>query len=219
MSLIDLLRIQFVSRIKSKYVELILIAERQIKTFVILSVSISTIFGAIWITNPLIKMYNFEKNKGTIEIHDFERLIFIVWAPFEIYDSPQFEIIMVLQIIASTFSLLTLLAVDVLFLSLMSHAAAQFKVVCAMLSDMHENISEDELNRTKRKSPLNDIADSDLIKDPLTSTDDTVCQESRSGHSRSRKFETARPEISQTGEDPFRLYLVECIKHHQAVIG
>lgn len=216
MSLIDLLRMQFVSRMKSKYIELIHVAERQVKTFVILSVSNIILCAAVWVGKPLIKIYNFEKNNGTTEVHDLERFIFVIWAPFEIYDSPQFEIIMVLQIFASTFLALTLFAVDVIFLSLMSHAAAQFKFLCALLNNMAENVSEDELNRTKRKSLLNDIADSNLIKDPLTSADDTVCRHSRSGHSRNHKSETACPENGQMGEDPFRLYLVQCIKHHRA---
>ncbi|XP_023723768.1 uncharacterized protein LOC111873350 isoform X2 [Cryptotermes secundus] len=218
MSLIDLLRTQFVSRMKSKYIELIHTAERQVKGFLILSVIISAECAAIWVAKPIIKIYNYERNNATTEAHDFERFIFVIWAPFEIYDSPQFELIMVSQMFASTFSGLMLFAVDILFLSLMSHAAAQFKVLCAMLNDMHENVSEVELNRTKQMFPLQDIADFNLMNDPVTSADDITCYELGSGNSGSRNSEMAVLENCHVNKDPFQLYLAECIKHHQAII-
>jgi hypothetical protein len=99
----------------------------------------------------------------------------------------------------------------------MSHAAAQFKVLCAMLNDMYDNIAEDELNRKKPKSPLHDIADSNLMKDPLTSANNIVSHESGSGNCGGPSFET-RQENSHVNSDPFQLYLVQCIKYHQAVI-
>ncbi|PNF19667.1 hypothetical protein B7P43_G16859 [Cryptotermes secundus] len=116
------------------------------------------------------------------------------------------------------FAVLMLVAVDATFLLLITHAAAQFKVLCAMLNDMHENISEVELNRTKQMSPLQDTAEFNLMKDPLTSADDITCHELGSGNSASRKSETAVLENCHMNKDPFQLYLAECIKHHQAII-
>jgi hypothetical protein len=215
LNLIDLLRMEFVPRIKAKYIEFVRIAESQVKKFLIISLSLAMLCGFIWIGIPIIRISNFGNNNATTDGHDFERLIFVIWAPFEINDSPQFELIMVFEMFASGFSALTLFAVDIIFLSLMSHAAAQFKVLCAMLNDMHENISENELHRTERASAMHVSTDSSM-KETMTSRNDIVPHDGNSG---SRKYETARSEIGRVGEDPILLYLAECIKYHQAVIG
>jgi hypothetical protein len=74
----------------------------------------------------------------------------VMWAPFDIKKSPQYEIIIVLQFVIITLSLAQIFSVDTMFVSLMSHVVAQFKVLCATLNDMHENVSESDLHRTKR---------------------------------------------------------------------
>jgi hypothetical protein len=217
--LIDLLRTQFVNKMHSKYVEFIHIAERQVSVSVILTVAVCSNCSAIWLVTPYFKLYNFKRNNGTAGGNDFERLIFVMWAPFEMYQSPQFEIIMMLQTIASSFSGFTLFAIDNVFLSLMAHAAAQFKVLCAMLNDMHQNIAESDPHTTRRTSPLHLSTTDSAVTEASTRANETVCHESESGISGSYGSETARSENGQNGADAFRLYLAECIKHHQAIIG
>jgi hypothetical protein len=218
LNLIDLVRMEFVPRIKAKYIEFVHIAESRVKKFLIISLSLAMLCAIIWIGIPITEISNFANNNSTTKGNDFERLIFVIWAPFEIYDSPQFEFIMVFEMFASGFSALTLFVVDIIFLSLMSHAAAQFKVLCAMLNDMHDNISENELHRTEHASAMHVSTDS-AMKEALTSSNDIVPHDSRNGNSGSHKYETPRSGIGRVGEDPVFLYLAECIKYHQTVIG
>jgi hypothetical protein len=218
--LIHLLRTEFVANMNSKYIKFIHIAERQVTLACIFGTPIATSFGITSFAAPFLSnntISNFDNNGVTTEGNNLDKLMFVVWFPFSIEESPQFEIIMVLQMIVICFGLLMLTAVDLIFLLLMNHAAAQFKVLCAMLNDMHENITEDELNRTKQKFPLHDNADSNLMKDPLTSADDIVYHESGSVNCGIPSSETLQDNC-HVNRDPFQLYLVECIKYHQAVI-
>jgi hypothetical protein len=220
MRLIDLLRNEFVANMDSKYIKFIHIAERDVKQCLFIAFPFATVLGTISIVLPFLNdsnISNFDNNTVTTEGSNLKRLTLVMWLPFAVEDSPQFEIIMGLQMMVMLFSILMLTAVDVIFVSLMSHAAAQFKVLCAMLNDMHENISEVELHRTKHTSPLQDIANFNRMKDPLTSADDITCYESGSGNCGSSSFET-RPEIRHVNRDAFRLYLAECIRYHQAVV-
>jgi hypothetical protein len=219
LNLIDLLRMDLMPRIKAKYIGFINVAEGQVKNFLIISFTFAVICCGIWFTIPIIKHFNVKNSNATTEGHEFEDLIYVIWAPFEIFDSPQFQIIMVLQIFTSGFSASTLFAVDITFLSMMAHAAAQFKVLCAMLKDMHENISEGVSHRTEHTSPTRGSADDSPVKETLTSANDSVPHESRNENCGSLKSETVHPENSQDGADPFPLYLAECIRYHQAVIG
>ncbi|XP_023721109.2 odorant receptor 83a-like [Cryptotermes secundus] len=220
MRLIDLLRNEFVANMNSKYIKCIQFAERQVILSCIYSAPIAISFGLFSIAAPFLSNNtnsNFDNNTLTTERNNLDRLMFVIWLPFAIEDSPQFEIIMVLQAILISFGLFMMAAVDVIFLLLMSHAAAQFKVLCAMLNDMHENVSEVELNRTKQMSPLQEIADFNCMKDPVTSADDITCLESGSGNCGNPSSET-RQEKCHVNKDPFLLYLVKCIKYHQALI-
>ncbi|XP_023721131.1 odorant receptor coreceptor-like [Cryptotermes secundus] len=220
MRLIDLLRNEFVENMNSKYIKFIHIAERQIQLSVTLTAPVAVSLGTISIVVPFLndsKISNFNNNTVNSNGNNLDRLMFVMWFPFSIEGSPQFEIILVLQMAVIFFSILMLAAVDVIFLSLMSHAAAQFKVLCAMLNDMHENVSEAELNRTKHTSQLQDIADFNLMKALVTSADDITCHESGRGNCGSPSFET-RPEDRHVNRNAFRLYLVKCVKYHQAVI-
>ncbi|XP_023721129.1 uncharacterized protein LOC111871936 isoform X2 [Cryptotermes secundus] len=220
MTLIDLLRNEFVENMNSKYIKFIHIAERQVALCCIFATPVAVTLATISIATPFLSnntISNFDNNTLTTERNNLDRLMFVIWLPFAIEDSPQFEIIMVLQVFVICFSLLMLTAVDVIFLLLMSHAAAQFKVLCAMLNDMHENISQVEWNRSKHKSPLQNIANFNLMSDPVTSADNISCHESGSGNCGSPSSET-RQEKCHVNRDAFRLYLVKCIKYHQAVI-
>jgi hypothetical protein len=220
MRLIDLLKTEFVANMNSKYIKFIHIAERQVILSNTFGIPIAIILGSISIVAPFLSnniISNLGNKTVTSESNNLDKLMFVVWLPFGIEESPQFEIIMVLQMICICFGLLMLTAVDAIFLLLMSHAAAQFKVLCAMLNDMPENASEVELNRTKLKSPVDDIADPNLVKDPLTSANSITCHESGNGNCEIPSSET-RQENCHVNTDPFQLYLTECIKYHQAVI-
>jgi hypothetical protein len=220
MRLIDLLRSEFVANMNSKYITFIHVAERQVILAVTFGAPIAITLGAISIVAPFLSN-NITSNLGnktvTSDGNNLDRLLFVIWLPFAIEESPQFEIIMISEMILICFGLLMLTAVDAIFLLLISHAAAQFKVLCAMLNDMHESVSEVELNRTKHRSRLHDIAEPNLVKDPLTSADDTMSHESGSRNCGSPSSET-RQKNCHVIKDPFNLYLVECIKYHQAVI-
>jgi hypothetical protein len=224
MALVDLLRMEFLTKMKSKYVEFIEVAERQVKVTAILAAPIAISVGALWTIAPFLSKNesdNFENNNSTNGETNVRPLLFVMWTPFDVQESPRFEIIIVLQFLVVSLPILMIFSVDTMFVSLMSHATAQFKTLVAMLNDMHENISENELHRTERMSPVHVSSDNSPVKETLTSARGNIPHEYPSGteeHSGSPSSETARPEDSHADEDVCRLYLIQCIKHHNEII-
>jgi hypothetical protein len=90
--------------------------------------------------------------------------------PFDIYDSPRFEIIVVLQMFVSSFSAITLFAVDIIFVSLDESCTCSVQgFMCNAEWHAREYFWRwDEM----QKCPLHDNADSKLMNDSLTSADD-----------------------------------------------
>jgi hypothetical protein len=220
MKLVDFLRTEFVAKMKSKYTRFVEGVEHQIKMAVIIAVPIAANLGIFFVIAPFLnknEINSFENKSAIKGESNLEGFIFVIWTPFDIKKSPQYEIIIFLQFIIITVPLAQIFSVDTVFVTLMSHAAAQFKVLCAMLNDMHENISEDEMNRTKRKSPLHFSIDDSSVKDAATSAHENIPHEYRSGFEKDSGSPSS--EVAHPGdEDPFRLYIVECIKYHQTII-
>jgi hypothetical protein len=220
MRLIDVLRMELMAEMRSKYLKFAQQAERQIKIFVFITVQTILACVGIWTFAAYLDqddVNNMGNNNSTSGEYDVKRMIFVMWTPFEIGKSPRFEIISVMQVIVGSLAGSTLFAVDTVFLSLMAHAAAQFKALCAQLNDMHENISENELHTTERMSPVHVSSDSSPVMETLTSARSNIPHEYPSRnekHSGSSSCEKAHP----GEEDTFRPYLVQCIKYHQAII-
>jgi hypothetical protein len=225
MRLIDVLKMELIAEMRSKYSRFTQQAERQIKIFVFITVQITLACVGIWTFAAYLNqddVNNMGNNNITAGEYGVERMVYVIWVPFDIYKSPQFQIISVLQIIVGSLAGSTLLAVDTVFLSLMAHAAAQFKVLSETLNDMHENIAESEFHRTEeRASPVHVSTNDSSVKETLTSARGNIPHEYPSGseeHYGSPSSGTAHPGDGRAQEDPFQLYLVECIKYHQAII-
>jgi hypothetical protein len=217
-SLIDVLKSEFIAKLKPKYMRIIFNAEREVILCGLLLAPLAVIIDFIWIVVPFMNrnpLYNFENEQDVTEDSRLEKLIFVMWLPFDFEKSPQFEILIVLQAFIMTFALLMICAVDLVFVSLMSHAAAQFRVLCAMLNDMHENL------RTKRYvASLHRATDASFTKEVPMSLNDFPITNSWSGYTQ----RAARPLLDLDSlknedleEDIFRQYIAECIRHHQAV--
>lgn len=218
--LVDLLRTEFVSKVKSKYIRFIQNAERQVKIDVLLSTPIVLTCCFMWTVLPLLNsnlISKVEDKNITTADHYLERMIFVMWAPFETIESPQYEIVFLLQFAIVSLAIMQLYAVDIMFLCLMSHAAAQFKVLQVMLDDMDQNISENDLQTAK-------IVDSEYV-----TTDDSfrntahgsISLRSRiqiDDNSENPGAQMTYPKDDQMFEDECRDYLVKCIKYHQAII-
>jgi hypothetical protein len=214
MALVDLLRMEFLTKTKSKYMEFIEVAERQVKVTAILAAPIAISVGALWAVAPFLsknESENSENNNATNGETTVRTLMFVMWTPFDVQQSPRFEIIIALQFLVVSLPILMIFSVDALFVSLMSHAAAQFKVLCSMLNDMHENISEDELHRTERSFPEHDSTDDSSVEETVTSARGNINHEYPSG--------SEEQSGSPSCETVLRLYLIECIKHHKEIIG
>jgi hypothetical protein len=225
MALVELLRMEFVNKMKSKYMGFVVVAERRVKMAALLAAPIATSLAILWVIAPFLngdESDNFENNNATNGDKNVKGLMFVMWTPFDIQESPRFEIIIALQFIVVSLPIIMIFSVDAIFVSLMSHAAAQFKLLCAMLNDMHENIAESEFHRTEeRASPMHVSTDNSSVKETLTSARGNIPHEYPSGseeHSGSPSSEIARPGDDHVDEDPIRLYLVECIKYHVAII-
>jgi hypothetical protein len=209
---------------KYEYVKLILNAERQVKLDVLLSSPIVTACGLIWAAAPFINKnptWNIDDRDATTGDHNLERMIFVMWTPFEIGESPQFEIIILLQIIIVSLAVFQLYAVDIMFLSLMSHTAAQLKLLSSMLNVMHQEISENSLHATTVIASQFLTADGTFVNQERTSADGSTSLQSWSGineHSGNHSTQMVCPKDDALCDDPFRQHLVKCIKHHQAII-
>jgi hypothetical protein len=228
--LIDLLRDKFVSKTKSKYIKIIKNAERQIIIYLYLSSPVVGCCCFFWAIAPFLNR-NASSNTEALNVtkteHNFEKMIFIMWTPFDIEQSPQFEIIRVLQVSFLHIGVGMVHAVGVLFKSLMSHSAAQFKVLVAMLNDMHENIGGNELPITETVFPPNSakncrkVINNVTVKHNLTD-EDTVAWNETDEQSRNSSiclaFLKHFDEHDNSGEDEFQQYLVNCIKYHESVI-
>jgi cation transport ATPase len=219
--LVDLMKTEFVAKVTTKYVKFIHHAERQIKLYLWISVPLVTLLGIIWVTAPFVNKdtsSNFSNITVSRDENNLKRLMFAMWLPFGVEDSPQYEIILGLQIIVVSLPIAMLAAVDLTFMSLMGHAAAQFKVLCAMLNDMHENITESKQHRTEPASPMRVSTDDSSVAETLTSTNDILCHESGSGIPMKHSSEM-RQENCHVIIDPCQLYLVDRMRHHQALIA
>jgi hypothetical protein len=216
MRLADTLKTEFVAKLKSKYIKIILNAERQVVFCGILVCIVAVCIGFIWIVVPFLSTntpFDFANEKSVKEGSRMEELILVMWLPSKFEQSPQFEIIVFLQIFVVTFALAMIYSVDMMLLSLMSHAAAQFRVLNAMLNDMHENVREDEIHRTRNMAPL--VTGTDISYMEFSSANSW---NGNTEHSGSAGVELESLKNEDCEEDPVRQYLVECIRYHQAVI-
>jgi hypothetical protein len=232
LKLIDLLTDKFVVKAKSKHIKLIKRAERHIKIYLYLSSPAVLCLTCSWALAPFINrnlVLNIEAKNVTKKGPNFEKMIFIMWTPFDIEQSPHFEIISVLQVFLLNFGAGILYAVCMTFLALMSHSAAQFKVLVAMLNDMHEHISLNELPTTETVcSPCSTIRGRDVINnvterhksanDTMTISSWNETGEQYSNYDCNVKFLKHIYELENMHEDKFQQYLVYCIKYHKAVI-
>ena len=223
--LIDLLKVKFVAVTKSKYIKLVRNAERQIIVYLYLSSPIVASCAFSWVIAPFVNRSNFpdlEGNNVTNRERRVEDMIFVMWTPFHIEQSPQFEIITVLQVLFMNIGTGIVYAVGMLFLSLMSHSAAQFKVLAAMLDDMQQNIFADVLSNKKRKFLLNkDIADETEEEVPIHIMTESSCTEDKQqskNHSSELILSKEVSDKNRLVEDEFRKYLVNCIQCHRDII-
>ena len=221
--LIDTLRSELVANLKPKYMKFIFNAEREVVLCGLLLFSLAVIIDFVWIVAPFINrnpLYNFKNENDITEEGPVEKLIFVVWLPFEFEKSPNFEILIGLEVFVMTFALVMICAVDVVFLSLMSHAAAQFRVLCAMLHDMHENVTENSLHTARYVASVHSGTDDSFTKEGQMSLNESPFTHSWSGETtRSARFlvEMEYLKSERLEEDLFRQYLVECIRYHQAL--
>jgi hypothetical protein len=223
-SLIDVLQSEFVAKLKPKYMKIIFNAEREAIFCGLLLFPLALIIDFIWIFAPFLSrnpLYNF-KNEDVTERSRVEKLIFMMWVPFELDKSPHYEILIVLQVFVMSSALLMICAIDLVFLSLMSHAAAQFRVLCAMLHDMHENVAENNLHTTRYVASLQSGTDVSFTKEGQVSINDSPFTHSWSRDTERSARLLVERECLQNDyleEDLFRQYLAECIRHHQALFA
>jgi hypothetical protein len=223
--LIDLLRMKFVAKAKSKYIPLIINAERQIKIYLYLSSPVVACSAFSWIIAPFInrKTLSNVQDKNFTEVgQNFKNMIFVMWTPFDIEQSPNFEIMTVFQVFFVNIGTGIIYAVGMMFLSLMSHSAAQFKLLVAMLNDMHENICGNELP-SRSIVLLNCATEGRNFRNFMTekrelANDTTNLSYWKNTHDQSKSSNSTTGEGGHLDEDEFQRYLVYCIKYHGAVI-
>jgi hypothetical protein len=232
LKLIYLLRDKFVVNATSEHMKLIQSAERQIKIYFYLSSPAVICLAFSWAVAPFVNrnpVSNIEAKNVTEKETNVEKMVFVMWTPFDIEQSPQFEIITVFQCFFVNIGSFILYTVCMMFLSLMSHSAVQFKVLVTMLNDIHENISLNELPTTKTASPPCSTIDGrdaiNNVTERRKSTNDTTAfsswnetSEQSINSSFQIMFSKHEYEHDNMDEDEFQQHLVYCIKYHNAVI-
>jgi hypothetical protein len=223
--LIDLLKVKFVAVTKSKYIKLVRNAERQIVVYLYLSSPVAACCAFSWVIAPFINRSNFSDLKDsnvTNRQRGVENMIFVMWTPFDMEQSPQSEIITVLQVFFVNIGTGIIYAVGMLFLSFMSHSAAQFKVLAAMLEDMKQNIYTGVLPDEKRKFLLRKgFADVTEDEAPIHVMNESSCTENKqqsTNHSSELILSKEVGDENLLVEDEFRKYLVNCIQCHRDII-
>jgi hypothetical protein len=225
LSLIDMMESEFLAKLKPKYMKIIFNAEREAILCGLLLFPLALSVDFIWIVAPFLNrnpLYNFKNENDVTERSRVEKLIFMMWVPFELEKSPHYEILIVLQVFVMTSAVLMICAVDLVFLSLMSHAAAQFRVLCAMLHDMHENVTENNLHTTGYVASLQSGTDGIFTKEDQVSLNDSPFTHSWNGDTERSARLLAEMECMKNDHleaDLFQQYLVECIKHHQTLFA
>lgn len=212
LSLIDMLRSEFIAKLKPKYKKFIFNAESEVVLCGLVLFPLAVIIAFIWIVVPFLNsnpLYNYQNENNATEGSGVDKLIYVIWLPFEFEKSPNYEILMVLQAVVMTFAVVMICAVDLVFLSLMSHAAAQFRVLCAMLHDMHENVTETSLYPTRCVASFHSGTDVSFTHSWSGDTERSARLLVEMGYLKNKHLE----------EDLFQQYLVECIRHHQAVFA
>jgi len=223
--LIDVLKAKFVAVTKPKYMKLVRNAERQIVVYLYLSSPIVACCVFSWVIAPFINRSNFsdlEDSNVTSREQRVENMIFVMWTPFDIEQSPQSEIITVLQVLFVNVGTGIIYAVGMLFLSFMSHSAAQFKVLAAMLDDMQQNIFADVLPNKKRKFLVNKDTD-DVTEEeaPIYIMNESSCTENKQqsiNHISQLMLSKGGDDENRLVEDEFQKYLVNCIQCHRDII-
>lgn len=211
--LVDIMRDKFVATTKSKYMNLIKKADSQVVVYLYLSSPVVVCCSFSWGVATVINMNEFsnmETNNVTKTEQNVDKMVFVMWTPFDVQQSPQFEIFSVFQICFVCIGVVTSYTLSVLVLSLMSHSAAQFNILVAMLNDMHENISDNELTAIETAFSANSAIDGGKVFDNETD------EECRNGHCSELLRHFNEPD--NLDEDKFQRYLINCIKHHESMI-
>jgi hypothetical protein len=223
-NLVDTLKTEFVAKLKSKYMKIISNAESEIIFFTVVSALVCANCAFMWTVVPFLytkSVPDFLNENNSTEGNKLDKLLFVMWLPFEYENSPQFEIVNTLQFLIITIAIAMLYAVEIMVLSLICHAAAQFRVLNAMLNDMHENVHEDEMHRTRSMAPLvtgTDVSNMEECQAPLNNSSSANSWNGNTKHSGSAGVELEGQKNEDCEEDPVRQYLFECIRYHQAVI-
>lgn len=193
------MKTEFIAKMRPKYRKLLDSTEREAKFLTILRVVLAvlaiTSAGLLPIINKDASAVDIDFKNMTTEQIITEKLVLVMYIPFEFRESPQYEMTFLYQILSASMMVFSSQSVDLLLMILMSLLAARFKILGKLLDEMNENISEDKINY-----------------------EDYILPDDFSAHS--SNFEGIPDETALSGDkdDPFRLYLVDCIRQHESAI-
>lgn len=196
LTMVQQMKTDFIVRVRPKYRKYLDTTESQAKAFILLRclLTVCTVITVGFM--PLVLNKNtadMEDRLLNITIEDIiaEKMPFGMYTPFDIRQSPQFEMVYSYQLFAGTMMVIASQSVDLMLMVLMSLGAARFRILGKLLDDMNENIAINYRNCEKYK----------LL--------DNYSIQSGTGKAKSTEGQN---------EDVFRHYLVDCIKEHQAAI-
>jgi hypothetical protein len=196
--IVEQMKTDFIAKMKPKYRHFLDTSERQAKffTFVrcLLAVFAISAAGLLPLINKDASTVEIDFKNMTIEQIITEKMVLVMYMPFDFRESPQYEISFLYQILAASSMVIASQSIDLLLMVLMSLVAARFKILGNLLNEMTENVSTSEINYDKYMLPEVHKAYNTLDGIPEVT------------------------DLRGDKEDPFRLYLIDCIKQHQAAI-
>jgi hypothetical protein len=198
LEMVQQMKTEFIAKMKPKYRKFLDSTEREAIFLTVLR-CVLAIFaiasaGLLPIINKDASAIDIDFKNMTVEQIITEKMVLVMYIPFDFRESPQYEITFLYQILSASMMVFASQSVDLLLMVLMSLLAAQFKILGKLLDEMTENVAANELNYEKYMLPDDCMAHSAL---------DGIPEETALGGDR---------------EDPFRLYLIDCIRQHQVAI-
>lgn len=196
LTLVQEMKTEFIAKVRPKYRQYLDTTESQAKVFTLLRFLLSVCAVLTAAIMPLIINENTADMEGrllniTIEDVIEDKMLIVLYTPFDIRLSPQFELVFAYLILAGTIMVMVSQSVDLMLMVLMSLAAVRFSVLCKLLDDMSDNVAINVTNCEKYK-----VLDNYSNQNGKAKVESTEWQ----------------------NEDVFRHYLVDCIKEHQAAI-
>jgi hypothetical protein len=191
---------------------------KKLSWFIFLSVNVGTLMWAVFpLVNLLIHSLSEDETPQETANKPHPYLMFIIWVPYDLTAAQTYALTYLLQVVVYFTASLYTTSSNIVFINLVLHATAKFKVVEASVLRMGEIMSEkgegvgDEMGKIAGTSGKENFYGEDVVKDGDTYPRIPL---GASGDDLQLCLDTELSSDSSAVEG----FLVECIQQHQDAI-